>query len=732
MTGSCRQAPRHSTLCSLAPVSAPWFLSICLSLGPVTALALDGSVNARRSIQTGVTGSEEYRQNQTIAEATASQRVPLTAGLHLRFDGSASRERFDSEFGGVSNALDRRIGQGNASLNYHKKAGSFSLSASGFDQMTDGTGLDRDRVERGQVRGSGDFRRGRVRLGTSVLYTASRHGPETGARTKEQDLSGWASARSGIPKLGEIGYRFSGLSTRDLTRNTSSRQLTHTVDYSGMARFAGGRGQVSLKTNHSFLDTVQEWTQASQVAGLHLPLFVRLRLDDTPAVNDPLEGEGVDVPELYDGNRQNATDVRIGDTASPVREIGGDYRNIEADFGEPVDIVSATLYVDRVLLAPEMFSWLVFTSNDPEGRAWEEVSGARAAYVELGTGLQGWSVLLPQAVSARFLKLVDVKLGPSVPELSVTELEVFTLSNETAQRAESETATHKANLSLGYRITSSLRAGYDLYYRRRTREGTSGYLEDNNHTMSGAWDHGLWTVSGRYELRTMGRDARSTDLDHQMVSVRRGKADRFSTTLSFSRSHDQSGGIEKTYHNLSAGIGWPAAPSLRIDQQVTGTKLLDRGADLESNSLTLRTMVTAEVIPGLSLDLNMNQRWVSREAGAGFSRYEDVTLDVGWRPVPLVAFQSSIRYELRDQSDWLTRNSLTWEPFPAGDLKLGFGVHHYRDTRVNETQRGGGMQFDWRALPSLTFAGSVDAVRLKMPSYENAPVNSELRVTWRF
>ena len=53
---------------------------------------------------------------------------------------------------------------------------------------------------------------------------------------------------------------------------------------------------------------------------------------------DPLEGNPTSEPALYDGNRQAATTIDLGDAAPVVHQFGGDYRNIEYDFGQAVSM----------------------------------------------------------------------------------------------------------------------------------------------------------------------------------------------------------------------------------------------------------------------------------------------------------------------------------------------------------------------------------------------------------
>ena len=73
---------------------------------------------------------------------------------------------------------------------------------------------------------------------------------------------------------------------------------------------------------------------------------------------------------------RHANDINIGDNASVVRQFGGDYRNLGLDFGEPEPFTAMILYVDRVVRFPELIEWLVYVSDDPEGRDWGESAAA--------------------------------------------------------------------------------------------------------------------------------------------------------------------------------------------------------------------------------------------------------------------------------------------------------------------------------------------------------------------
>ncbi len=312
-------------------------------------------------------------------------------------------------------------------------------------------------------------------------------------------------------------------------------------------------------------------------------------------------------------------------------------------------------------------------------------------------------------------------------------MEVYAKEDQATDRSRSDTTNHRVGLSLGYQLTSSVRAGYDLNYRRRTLTGQPGVLEDLGQGFAASWSRGIWSVSGRYETRVLeGRQSRNVRASSQNVTLKRGQSQRLASTLSWSKVHDRSPGVEKTSNSISLGHVWNAAPSLRLNQRVTGSRLTDEVAERTATSLVVVTSVVGEPTPALSLDLQESERWVSQEAGTGFSRFDDTSFTVGWRPVPLIFIQSMIRYQVRETGDWLTRNSITWEPLSGGSFKAGLSAHHFRDTRTRETQRGGGFQFEWAARPGLTIQGNVEALALEAAEQENSPVNTEIRGIWRY
>jgi hypothetical protein len=694
--------------------------------------AVDGLVDVRSTVQEGRAGADSYRQRSTTSQVTGEQAVRLFDRASLRFDGSYIREMFRSRFGSTRSDFNRRTGNAGVNLDLNGRQGRLMLGAVSFDQRTDGATTDNPTLRRNQLSGSANYRRAWVELSGTGSMTSSRRDAESTGLLKDEERTGAVTTRTRIPKIGELRYGVSALSDRNLSGHLTTDQITHTLNYTGSMQFAGGRGFLATKESSSFFSQTQTHREVGGWMRVVVPDIGGYLLDDTPELHDPLEQNLTAVPELYDGNRQTATAVQIGDSAPAVREFGGDYRNIGFDFSEPAEVDSLVIYIDKTILVPAMFQWRVFTSNDPDGRIWDELSGFQAAYAEWGVGRQGWTIRLNQPTSARFVKVVDVKLGPTTPELSVTELEVYT-AEQIDKRERSETVNHRVGMTLTYRITHGIRASYDLAYRHRSVDGATAPFESQGHGFAMSWTRGAWSLSGRHEIRWAdGERRRATDVSAQNLTLRRGKGDSFVSTLSWGRTQDQSGSNDRVSNSVSAGYTWPAAPALRIDQRVMTSRLLDRAADLTATSLTVTTSAMGSPVPSINLDLQQSERWASQEAGTGFSRFSDTSLTVGWRPAPLVSVQSAIRYQLRDRGDWLIQSAATWEPLSEGSLRMGLSANHLRDTRANETQRGGAVRLEWSARANLTLQGEVQAVGLRRAGQKDSPVNTDLRGIWRF
>jgi hypothetical protein len=183
---------------------------------------------------------------------------------------------------------------------------------------------------------------------------------------------------------------------------------------------------------------------------------------------------------------------------------------------------------------------------------------------------------------------------------------------------------------------------------------------------------------------------------------------------------------------ISADATWRAAPALVFTQKASrGWRQSDRGTG-DSDSWVLSSEVRSSPRPSLRLDLRRTERWVSQEAGVGFTTYSESEADASWDILPLLTWSGQVVSQKRDDRDLMVRNSLAWTPLPGGSLALSFQANDYRDSRTDQQRRGAGATVDWRPRPRLTLTGSVDKSYERLAGRESWPVSFQFRGYWTF
>jgi len=711
--------------------SASAFLALLLLLGAASAArALDANMNLDDSVQHGQAGVNAFRQSTVSAGANGSQDLPLAGVVDLHLEGRVLREIFKSRTDSLVSSLDRLTTQATASVGYRARALRLGMDATRFEQKSSETGT--PTLLREEFGSSADLQAWRLHLGLQGLLTDSRQRILGSPDARLREWSGSASARTSIFRLGDLAYRLSGLVDQNLNQDTRIDQLTHVISFNGTGHFAGGRGQVNLQTDTSFF-TEKQTVSTGAGARLQRPVTGGVILDDTPLNFDPSEGKVTPVPGLDDGDRQTPTTIDIGDAASVVHQFGGDYRNLVFDFGQAASVDSAIVYVDRTLLSSALIRWRVFWSADPLESTWTELdaSAFTATYTEWGNGIQGWQFLLRQKPSARYFKVVDEKLGTTVPDLFVTEFEVYTEQPASSRTEATRTNNERVGLALGYALSSAVHVGYDLNFRQYRNAGQTDALHDLGYGYSAGWNSGSWSLTGRYEAeRLRGTKSQNTAVENQSATLQRSGSKSSSVDVSWSRNYDHSDGIRRLSNSLGFSANWSAAPLLQLHHRVSGSWLSDQLALEKSRALEFMTSAVGTPVPTLTFDLEVDDRRVSREAGVGFSRYDETGLTTNWRPLPHISWQGNVRYQTGPQADWISQNQVAWELLTAGTLKATVSATLYRDTLAAQTQRDAGLQLEWDARPNLKFRGNLDSLVILASNQRNAPQNVDLRVTW--
>lgn len=702
---------------------------LALSLAAPPALGLDGNLGFQQSEQDGGTGGVDYRLQLITRDAYAQQLIGLWPGLSLRLEAQVRDEETQSRVGASSSTwrqLSRRAGLG---LRYGGQHLRLDLSGSGRrrEQRPDpGVTIDHDS---GQLGAWAQLRASRwLELQGSLLET--RAWREEGAlpeiETRESLRSG--GVESALP-LGRLRYGYSRQSSENLALASESVHASHLLAYEGDFGLPGERGRVSFSARTRQFS--QQLTQREQTERLLLePLGAGVRIDATPAVQDPLEAPLTPVPGLIDLDRRAATGVDLGDDAEVGLQIGGDYRNLQLDLGAALGVGLLRVYVDRRPTAPALMRWSVWVGEDAEGQLWQELQPTSANYREWDEGLQGWEFVLPGGSSGRFFKLVDSKLGPVEPVLFVTELEATTESLLPAGERRETSRSHRGQLGLDYRLSRHWRARGDLGLRRREFDGARSDQDELTQGLGLYWTREAWSASARLERRSLAdadENRRDSDVTGRSLSLTRRLAGLHSLGLSVEQTQDSGRDTDRLTSSLSLWGEWQLAPALRIDQRLSHGWLDDERQDLRSRSLTSFTTLHSAPFSWLFVEFSRVDRWVEREAQVGYTRFNDTALTLGWTPVPLISWRSHIVYEERDEGEWLITHSLSWTPLPGGDLALRLNANQFSDTRVESEQASAGLVLSWTPRPRLLIEGGLESQRLERPEGDSSPVNSFLR-----
>ncbi|MBZ0267162.1 hypothetical protein K8I85_03335 [bacterium] len=731
--GKARSGARRPT--RRAPVALAALLAALL-LPVSSGHALDGSVDVRQSDQHARTEETSFQTSWRRETVTARQSLRISSRVILEAAYRGTRERTTGD--GIASQEIRQTTQApDISLGFRTRPLSMGIKTGYLERTSTDDGDVISETTRRQITA---WLNSRLSSGTRLSSNATRTISETTNSLDEtnenRQTSGFALAEQPLGGSFFAQYRFSGLSG-DVTRLGSSRdQTSHGLEFRGSPRSSDGRLASSFRVRSQLFDQRREADTGTGTIRFETPLSVGLVYDDTPETLDPLEGSVLPAPGLADGDRSTPTSINIGDSAPVVREFGGDYRNLQLDFGESQLFSSAALYVDTRLLQPQLFEWLVYVSDDPDGRLWTRVTQDQVeiTYREWGALLQGWEVQFLGEVSGRYLKLVDVKFGTTVPDLFVTEMETFTRTATGRVSTDDRTLDHNLDASISYDATDQVRVGYQTSLRRRDERDSDGDLTGAAHTASVRWqDEGPWAALTRVDRHTLeGPTRASSDVLTFHVAASHGVGSHRSATVSFTTSRDRGGGRDQQTDTYGYQGEWRAAPRLHFSQRISHGRRTDHEFDILSRSVTLTHAMRSSPITTLTINLDRRDRWTSRALGSGFERFHDTELDVIWAPAPLVTVSSDLLVRERQDTDWSTRQSLTWSPLPGRKVETHISGSSFFDSRTRVQRLGVDVGTKWRPDRQFVVEASVGAQSYRVGDDRSTPINTFLRAGWTF
>lgn len=703
-------------------------------LSPVTAVALDGRLDVRGSNNEGLSGSESYTTSMFRVDSSLEQYVRLSETFFIRADYRDQYEENESRSSAFSSLYSTRTQMPAVALTYRSANMRGGMSLDGFRRDYDGAGFGQRKDERLDFATWLQMTRDRVDASLRYGDTASDRITTIGALAESRDQSLNASLRTDVPKLGEFLYTGSVNRDHNITLEIERERMSHGLRFQGGGGWNNQRGRFSVEARTDLFRESIETTLATASARL-APFFIGYVLDDTPESLDPFESQPTPLPELSDYDRDAPTPLNIGDDTEPVRQFGGDYRNLIVDFGEEQAVGSAALFIDRIVHFPEFMEWRLYTSDDPEGIEWNEapVGLMIATYREWTNGRQGWEFAFTTPVTARRFKFVDVKTGPTEPDIFLNELELYDPDTVDISSSEITTRRHRLRGTLRYNLTEAWSVGYRTTLSWRINEDEAQNLTGTMHAADTLIRLNGWRLASLYSFNTLVSPTKqNTDTRTLSTSLTSDSTRALWTRLSWHHSLDLSLARNKTTDDIALDTTWEAAPALTFSQKVGHGMLNDEFYDLDSESWFSVSTIRSQPRRSITLDLRRSSRWVSQEASSGFTRFNDTDGTLRWAIFPLLAYSGQVRYESRDVDDWLWRHVLSWTPLSTGSLDMSFSLNYYDDTRTAIEQHGGSVNVTWNARPRLKMEGRLETQEYDRDGVKSSPFNTQYRVTWIF
>jgi hypothetical protein len=699
------------------------------------AWAIGGRIDVHTTHQESRSGDQEVRGDDLWELFGLDELVRLSRRSALQLQYLARRDVLSGTAAGVTVDNTTVLQNPSASLSWQSAQLRASLYGSGQRLDLDNAGAPAQRDDNFEVGLWTMLRRGRVGLDVNYHESSSWRRGE-GLDNENHEKLGSADLKLNLSRHDDVQARYSRVDLDAVSLGHRTTFETARLQYSGDRSFAAERGRLGWSLMQSRFDQRDRYDRTLDRRYI-LPLTGGYWIDDTPAELDPLENQPEAVPALFDNDRDTPTTVNLGDNAPPGRNQGGDYRNLYLDFGEPREMSAAFLYVDRRLtFIPEVMQWDLYFCDEAEGRDWGQPVSPTAwsvRYVEPETGRQGWELTFTTPVSHRRLKLVNRKLGPTTGDLFVTEFEVLQdVSDQPADSGQKQDRTLVEG-NFEYRFHPRLQVRFDSTFDRRSHQGAAGDQRRLNHAAYAGWKLEGWLVNAQAMLTSEESPSRlKTDSNSQLVSLMRQAPGRLSARLSWSRTEDDNYNAHYLTRSLTGDATWRAAPLLAITQRVTrGWRDGQTGAS-DSDSWVANTELRSAPRPGMRLDVSRVLRWVSREAGAGFTSYGETQVDASWEIRPLLVWSGQYVSQKRDERDWILRNSVSWTPLPGGSVLLNLQASDYQDSRIDQLRRGGGASVDWQARRQLLLSAGFEKSYERLEGRQSWPLSFQARGYWTF
>ena len=712
--------------------SVPVAVALLLTLA-APAAAIDGRIDLRATRQSDGAGDTAYRTDTLLEDYKIGQRFSLGRYWLANFDLAARREQLEGRALGLTSHTETTTLVPTFAFNYRRDHWQGTVNGRGLRRDWSGTVSSGRRDENVQfgawLRGEFD----RWELDVNLQEQATRR-QEADATTETREHNQTLNVRRYFGDSSDLRYTFDRNKQDLLTRNNSVLYLSNQLQFKGLYDFADRRGQIDINALASLFEQTGEATAAGGQRLLQ-PVWGGFSLDDTPGYLDPLEPDPLQDERLHDTDRDVRSAVNIGDSAVPVQRYGGDWRNIIFDFGGTEQITSATLYVDARVGFPGLIDWLVYVSDDSEGRDWGDAldrGSYSMVYQDLANGRQGWQLTFAEPIAHRRLKIVDVKYGLTEPDIYVTEWEVYGPADTTTETV-SRTAQGRFRGGVTYDLLPVLELRYYTQLEDRRYLEEDERLTSQLHLFGLGWQISDWRLLAQYQLnRLESPNGRDTDANSQTVSLVKTNDPRLQWRFSYIRTDDRSYSSHQLTNTVSADGNWRIYPRLTLNQKFTYGERDAEEIEGTAHSWSSITTLRGDIRTNIVAILRRSNRWSDQEAGSGFSRFNDTDWNLNWTILPLVTLVSQVNYKVREEDQLIFRHTLSWAPLPGGSVGLLLYANDYQDTRTDYLRRGAGAMVTWKPRPRLRLETGAEQALIKQDAQRNTPVNLNARGSWTF
>jgi len=327
---------------------------------------------------------------------------------------------------------------------------------------------------------------------------------------------------------------------------------------------------------------------------------------------------------------------------------------------------------------------------------------------------------------------VDEKFGVTETDLWVTEWEVYGPADAAAPTVE-RSLRGRLRGDVSWMATDDLELVYAADLQDRRFLETDERLLRQSHIFGFNWSIARWMLQARHQINSLDSPTdRNTDATTQTVSLASNGRRDLVWRFSWMRTEDNSYTLRNLTHTYGAEMDWRMLPRLNWNQKVTYG---DRDADNvegTAHSWAVISTLRGDIRPSIVASLRRADRWTDREAGSGFTTFNDTEGSVSWAILPLLAYTGQVAYQVRDEAYWILRNTLSWNPLPGGSVDLRLYASDYQDTRTDYLRRGAGATVGWKPRPRLRMEAGAEQTLVKENGDRNTPLNLSARGSWSF